>query len=223
MTFAFVAGIFLAIGFVLCFRSLTTEQVTNTSTLETLQQLATLLFGVLVLGEVLTVLQVLAAVMIFLGVLLVASTKGFKINKFLIPAIFANLSWAAYWIVLHYGFGQGNLFPTLIARVVAFLVILVYASFTGNLMESKQKKRAKLSYLLPLAIVLTGFVDAGINISFSFTLASSVVALGSAIYATTPIFVAIIGKLIYKDRLTKLQLLGIALAVLGEIAVVLLL
>ena len=222
MTYALIAGIFFGIGFALCFKSLQTEQVTNTSALEPLQQLTILLFGVLVLSEKLTVTQILAAFMIFVGVLLVSSSKGFKINKFLGPAILANLSWAAYWILLSYGIGgpQSNIFPTLLSRVTAFFVILAYSSITGNLIESKKRRKVK-SAILPLLLILTGFVDAGINLSFSFTLAFRVVALGSAIYATTPIFVALIGRAIYKDKLTKSQLLGIIMAVFGAAAIVL--
>ncbi len=173
--------------------------------------------------EILTPLQIAASVAIFAGVFLVVTKTGFKINRRLISAIYANILWAVYWIVLTYGIRASTsaVLPVLLARISAFIVVFAYSFTTGKLIEKKPNKKQTSSSFYPLLalVLIGGLADAGTNLSFGFAVFFGLVAIGSVITATTPVFIAILGRIFFKDKLTKPQVIGILLAILGAVAI----
>lgn len=227
---AVLAGAFAAFGSLMGFRPLATEQLSNTAALQEIYPPILILFGVFVLGENLTLIQAISIIVIFLGALLVITTEKLKLNRKLLPALISPISWAFYWIVLAYAIDGSGTFalPVLVSRVVATVILVAYVIIKkkeafAKLFAYKDnlKQTRTLTFVISIA-VLAGLADGIGDTLFSYTYGSGFVAIGSAISGLAPIFITIISFYIYKDRLTKLQLTGLVIMVLGAVALSLL-
>lgn len=211
-----ISGVLLALGFLLYYRALETEQVSNTGATGLAQPAIIVLFSILVLGEALTLPQAIGGVIIISGVFLVVTNNELKINRKLLPAILANISWAGYWIFATYAILGSNQvgFPLLISRITA--VILALAAY---LLLSKKtlKQRSKVVDFRPIIAIgiLGGILDGLGNTSFAYVVKLNLLYLASLFNAGVPLLIAGLGYFFYKDKLTKLQLLGIGVAIIG--------
>ncbi|MCL4365066.1 DMT family transporter, partial [Candidatus Marsarchaeota archaeon] len=97
-----LAGAFLGAGYVLYYKALETEQITNVSSIGEIQPAFLLLFGVFILGEKITLIEIAGIFSIFVGSFLVLRTRGLEINRVMIPVIVANILWVVYWILMDY-------------------------------------------------------------------------------------------------------------------------
>ncbi|MDE1804718.1 MAG: DMT family transporter, partial [Candidatus Micrarchaeota archaeon] len=159
---AAISGIFLSIGFVLYYKSLETEQISNTSGTGLLQPALLIIFSVFVLSEPLTLPQIIGGIVIFLGIILILTTERMELNRNLIPAILAQVSWALYWIFATYAIlGSHKVaIPLLISRVVAF--ISGAALFPLLLKKDKISRRSGVAYIAIL-LVIAGILDGAGN------------------------------------------------------------
>jgi len=244
-----IAGILSGIGYLLFFTSLKSEQASNTFALMELQVIVLILFGALVLSEKISYISLLGILLIILGVLAVLYTKELKLNRRLIPAMLANIIWGVSWIFFFYSykFENGIPYAMIINFGTALLVVAFYLIInkvkkynSGNLgtlnikadnrykynagydrnIKKLNKKGDNKKYIIYLGII-AGLLSGIGNVGFSFLESINKVAIGSAISNMQPIFIAIIAYFIYKEKLSKLQSLGIIIAVLGAVAVAL--
>lgn len=219
-----ISGIFLAAGFLYLFKSLETEQITNASALGEMQPAILTLFGILVLQEAITAISAISIVMIFAGEILVISTVGFKINRKLLPAVYANICWTIYWLMLSESISVSGLFAAqaLVARVVGALSIIPVMLIIGSKKATNGKipKKSSIAVKLGLAIVIGALLlslDATGDVFFGLAISLNYEAIGAAITALGPIFVYGISSIVFKDRLTRSQMIGILVMIIGGI------
>jgi drug/metabolite transporter (DMT)-like permease len=218
-----VAGIFWGLGFILIYKSVSTENVTSTYVINEILPAAIILFGVLGLKEHISSLNSVLMAFIFIGAVLVMLMDSLKLNKRLLYALFANFSWAVFWILMITTIDMSRHFamPLLIARVIATAAIALF--FIGVLKKSGTKnvlkKFPKRSMLyLPFAIaIFIGVIDGLGNDMFGFVSTTNLVALGGGIIAISPIVVALLGRIWYKDRLVVVQWIGFGIMVIAAI------
>jgi drug/metabolite transporter (DMT)-like permease len=223
---ALIAGLSLALGYVLVLKSLETEQTSNTWALINLAYISIVIFGVFGLGEAVTLPQVAAILIIFLGAGFVTINRGFKFNKHLIPAIAGNLLWVVYNILMIYGISKYPTSPSLIISaiwIIGFVSLLVYG-IASSRTKSKQFKRL---ITLKLTLPLITFIGVGLvlglgQILFVLVILQKFVAIGGAILAIEPIVIVIAAYLIYKDKMTTFQKAGVIITVIGGIIISLL-
>lgn len=216
-----IAGVFLAGGFLFVYKSLETEQVTNTMVLLNLQYVLIVLFGMFVLSEKISLFQAASLIIIFAGVLLVTVTRDLKLNRMLLPAVIGNLCWTIALVILSYlitnymGASTGAVFIT---RLISFVVAAAFFAFLvkRKTKRSNSRRLKALGFSLPVA---TGIFDGVGQLAFVFIILYKSVALGGAVLALEPVLVAIFGYFLYRDRLTHLQLIGMTLAILGGVAI----
>ncbi|MDE1761689.1 MAG: DMT family transporter [Candidatus Micrarchaeota archaeon] len=215
---AAISGIFLSIGFVLYYKSLETEQISNTSGTGLLQPALLILFSVFVLSEPLTLPQIIGGIVIFLGIILILTTERMELNRNLIPAIMAQVSWALYWIFATYAIlGSHKVaIPLLISRVVAF--ISGAALFPLLLKKDKISRRSGVAYIAIL-LVIAGILDGAGNILFGKVVSLNELQVGSIFSAMVPIVITGLGYVVYKERLTRLQAIGMLAAVMGALII----
>ncbi|MDE1845945.1 MAG: DMT family transporter [Candidatus Micrarchaeota archaeon] len=216
-----LAGAFTAIGFLLVFKSLETQQVTNTLALVNLQYAVIILFGILALSESVSASQYLGLILIFLGALLVTLTRGFRLNLMLVPAILGMIFWGLDIIVVVYGLTIYHNSTTILfffarATGAAFLLAYLLYSLRGA-GTSGVAQRPKVSTRYFFIGLAAGIADGIAILLITFVTLYNTVALGGAILALEPILITIYGYLFYKDRLLPLQLVGVAIAVVGGI------
>ncbi|MDE1834213.1 MAG: DMT family transporter [Candidatus Micrarchaeota archaeon] len=219
------ASVFLGGGYLLYYKALETQQITHVAALGEIQPAILILFGVSALGESVSALSAIGAVVIIVGtvfVLTAGNGRKFEINRLLLPIVFANFLWAVYWVVLTYAIRDyaSYALPLLIARAIAFVLVLGYA-----LMHKKIERQIAAPTkgihvtMLWFFVLMSGLFDGGFNILQGTVINANVVALGNAIIAAGPLLTAVIGRYFFGDKLTDVQKAGVAIAVIGAVAI----
>ena len=172
------------------------------------------------LNESATAMQFAGVLMIFVGALFVISTEGFKINKKLMPALMAYITWTVFWMILTEAITATSTFPSqmLISRIIALVLALIFFISKGG----GSKSLNKLSPVIFGIGILIGVLDGSGDTLFAYTIHTNLVALGAAITALGPLLVAVFSYFIFRDRLTKAQTLGFAIMILGALVIALL-
>jgi drug/metabolite transporter (DMT)-like permease len=212
---------FLAAGYILYYKGVETQQITNISALGVVQPAIIFVFGILVLGEGMNSLEIAGGAAIFIGAALLLLTEKMEVNFMLVPIILANASWAVYWIIMSYAIASYGAFsmPLIIARAFAFVLILAYSFAFGKMEDGIKNMSSAAGFALLLLVVASGVFDGLVNIFFGAVINVGLVAIGSAIVAGTPILTAVLGRLAFRDKLTTLQKIGFLIAVLGSVAI----
>ncbi len=223
-----VAGIFLGAGYFLFYYSLRQEQLSKTTVITEISPIVLVLLGTLVLGEPIRSAVGVGVIMIFAGVLLVIMNEGFTLNRKLVPAVAGSISWAFYWIIMTYAVQSSSNFAMsiFVSQLVSILMMLAYFALDRALMRNvvnairsaASSRRALLGVGL---IAVFGFGNGSADTIFAYVIQLHMVSVAGAINAIVPVFVLIVAYLLYKERLSRLQYLGVALALLGAAIVTL--
>ncbi len=207
-----IGGIITGLGYMLFYKSLERQQVSNAYSTIEIQMVILFLYGVLVLGEAISPKDILGIIIIVLGTFAVTIEKK-KFNRGLLPAIAAQAFWAFGWIFFVYPISvtQNHILPNLIG----FVAVLTLACFMLLIYGCKPETEAKRNMKdAPIGITAGLFSGSGSAI-YAMLIYFKDLALGAAISNTTPIIVAVISHFVYKERLSLLQVLGIIAVVLG--------
>lgn len=222
-------SIFLAAGYILYYKALSQAEVSKVTIFSNIQPLIIFIFGLFFLNEGISAIPLLGGMLIFIGSTLGIYEKGIKIDRRLVPAVFANVSWGIYWIFMAGSVNQSNyVLPLLVARAIASVIVTIFylsikspahQKTTAPRPNSKSAVHKALAItVLPLtmlAVLIGSFVDSGINLTFSLAISLSFAVLGSAIIAFAPMITAVIGRIAFKDELKPYQILGLVMAVIG--------
>lgn len=221
VTLAIGGGASLALGYVFVLKSLETEQATNTWGLINLGYLSIILFGVLVLGEHVTVLQAIAITAILTGAIMVTINRGMKFNRQLLPAIIGNLFWVGFNILIIYNISTYTSSPSAIISILfasGFLILLLYGLFSRKATTTKTLTMPKNRRPFVLFIVSGLMLGAG-QVAFVLVILQHFVALGGAVLAIEPIVVLVLGYALYKERITAFQGVGLLVTVVGAVMI----
>jgi uncharacterized membrane protein len=207
-------GIITGVGYLLFYKSLQKQQASNTFSTIEIQVAILFLYGVLVLGEAVSALDVLGIVIIALGTIAVSIEK-MKFNKGLLPAIVAQVFWALGWIFLVYPISvtPNHILPNLISFIAALGMVCLI------LLACKINKKLDLhpdSKGVAVGISAGLFSGSG-NAVYTLLIYLKELALSAPISNSTPIIIAVIAHFVYKERLSAIQILGIIAVVLGAV------
>ncbi len=207
-------GIITGVGYLLFYKSLQKQQASNTFSTIEIQVAILFLYGVLVLGEAVSALDVLGIVIIALGTIAVSIEK-MKFNKGLLPAIVAQVFWALGWIFLVYPISvtPNHILPNLISFIAALGMVCLI------LLACKINKKLDLhpdSKGVAVGISAGLFSGSG-NAVYALLIYLKELALSAPISNSTPIIIAVIAHFVYKERLSAIQILGIIAVVLGAV------
>lgn len=217
------AGIFLCLGFILIFKSLETEQLTNTVALAEMQPAILTLFGVFVLNNRLSTGEAASILLIFAGAFFVITHEGIKINKKLIPALLGNVSWTIYWILMSISISQSAFIEQMaISRFVgiSLLVILFCLGFARASAKKRvsSKPNSGIPYLIVILAAAAGLLDGTGDTLFGFTMHLNIIAVSAAVTALSPVLVSLFSFVVYRDRLTRPQLIGFVAMIAGALS-----
>ena len=221
VTLAIGGGASLALGYVFVLKSLETEQATNTWGLINLGYLSIILFGVLVLGEHVTVLQAIAITAILTGAIMVTINRGMKFNRQLLPAIIGNLLWVGFNILIIYNISTYTSSPSAIISILfasGFLILLLYGLFSRKATTAKTLTMPKNRRPFVLFIVSGLMLGAG-QVAFVLVILQHFVALGGAVLAIEPMVILVLGYALYKERITAFQGVGLLVTVVGAVMI----
>ncbi len=213
-----VSSIFFLIGYILNFKTLKTEQATNTFALSQIQSIMLILFGILILREQLEFMKIIAIIFLIVGSIFIITNEKLKINKQFGYAAFANISWGIYWFIITIVITTTSANPIssiTLARVIAFVFSLIFLVNFITKMKSRQPNPKKISAkkkIIPILFVAAVFDGMG-NIFFVLVDKLNNLVLGSIFLAITPALIGIFAYIVFKDRFNKLQLLGLFIIV----------
>lgn len=219
---AIFAGLFLSLGFIMTFKALSTEYLSSVVVIGELYPAIFVLFGLVVLGQSVSTIQLLSILVIFAGACMIITTEKLTINRRLIPAIIAAVAWTIYWIAMTYSVTSAGTFafPILISRLVGIPFVVVYLMMDRNAVNelkslgSRLGRNRTLMVLIALTAIASG-ADAVGDVIFGITISSAVLVIGAALVALQPMAASFFGFLFYRERLTKLQFSGLIIMVAG--------
>jgi drug/metabolite transporter (DMT)-like permease len=212
---AVITGFAISVGYVLFYKTMETEQISNSIALSELSAATFVIFGFVVFGESIGLIGAIGVITVFIGAGLVAITEELKFNSKLIPATAAFIVWAAGFIVFAYSIKTSGTFamPLIIVKLTALLSFAFVARFAG-FRKPSEKLRSHAT-----GIITTGLFDGTGTAAFGLVTMLAAIGLTGVINAVTPVLAAIIGYRYYKERFTKLQLTGFIIMVAGALVV----
>jgi drug/metabolite transporter (DMT)-like permease len=210
-----IGGMFMAIGYLFFYVSLKKEQASNTFATIEIQVVLIALYGILALHESVALAQGFGMVLVVLGILMVSFEKGHKFNKDLLPAMLANVFWAFGWIALVYPIAHSStsLLPVWISFVAD--IVLVSAVMLANARHMRNAAAAKINARGAAIGLSAGLASATGNSLYSLFVSMRQLVIGTVLSNTSPAIVAVFAHFAYHDRLTKLQIAGLAVVVTG--------
>lgn len=219
-----ISGIFLALGFLFFFRMFKSELLSSGAGLLAIQPALLFIFGFLVLGEPINLFDILGAVFVLFGIVLISKKKGsLRINKAFVYGIIGNVSWVIYWILVSYAI-QGVSQPVLqltVSRVVSCAVVGLALLLTWKAVKKERTQKAGTSHRLFYIGNLAGILNGLGTVLFAIVIVLKFLAIGSIITALGPALLAVFVIIIYKERPEKMKVVGIAIAVIGALLIAL--
>lgn len=222
------AGFFLSLGFLLKYLSLSTEQVTNIGAVAQVQPALLVIFGIFLFNEQVNSLTIISMLIVFIGAGFITITKDFKINKNLVPAILSSASWGIYWILITISVGNtGNFLASLFfSRISGVVLLLIFFSrmkghVTEKAMQYKKINGEEALTVIALLGLATGLFNGIGDTLFGVVAKYNEVAVGSVIGIAGLVFLATAAYFLYKERLTKLQLAGFVVVLIGTLGLAL--
>ena len=218
---AIISGLFLGAGYPLFYMSMEKEQVTKVSSLTEIQPTIIVVAGLLIFGERISLYHGIGMVLIFAGVAMLMAEERMKINRNLLPAVMANVCWGLYWVIIAFSISYGLAFiaALMVARITAAIMTYYYAHRNSKLPTLHAFIHILTTKRLMYALAVVGIIDGVFNLIFGFVTASNYLAIGGSILAIAPLFVALLGALIYRDRLRALQLAGLFVVIAGSVII----
>ncbi|MEA3239895.1 MAG: DMT family transporter [Candidatus Bipolaricaulota bacterium] len=219
-----------AISDALLFRSLLHLGAHRTALLMALIPVASALFAWGTLGEELTAIQAVAALVTVSGIVLVISTRSSdreaantsrRTSFGILCALGAVVAQSLRYILSKQGMSGG--FPILSTNVMQILAatvaVWIVAAFRGTIRGSLAPLRERTAVLSTVGGAFTGpFL--GVSLSL-VALSAAPVGIASTLMALMPVFLLPVSRFAFKERITLRATIGTALAV-GGVAVLLL-
>ncbi len=217
--FSVLAGIATALTWFLVYKTLETEQVSNTVSLTGLSAIMIIVFGILILKENVTAVEGLSIVAILVGAFLATTNSRFRLNRGYVPAIAAQaFSGASAFLLVFALQASGGIFtPLIIAGIAEFATMAAYLKIRPQ--NTKHLKTANASVRQRAYGAFLGIFQGLGGVGFLALAYVNFLAVGYAITATEGGFVILLGYLIYRDRFEKHQAIGLILLVIGAIAI----
>ena len=163
----------------------------------------------LLLGERITATQWLGILIALGAITLVvyAPTDGAPSRSVIVHALIASIGFAAFFIVLNQTSEDSGLWPLIAARSVSIPLALTLAAVTAT---ASIPGRASLR-----PVIIAGVADMAANITVLLSLQTGPLGVNTVLIALYPAFTAVAAVIVLRERPSKPQLAGIALALLA--------
>lgn len=211
-------GLLLLVGFVAFNEALRIENAPLVGTITASFTAVVVILSIIFLGDSISAQQLTAILIIFLGLFLsTIKFKDFKnINALLSPgvlfAFIAMFSWGIYFTFIKIPVQQiGWFWPNYISFLLFPLVFLI-TKIRKIRINKPNYKNAFLPLLL--VVLLTGTAE----FSFNFAIGEGLSSIVAPIAGSYPTLFVILAFLIFKDPITRQQILGIIITLIGIVA-----
>jgi drug/metabolite transporter (DMT)-like permease len=134
------------------------------------------------------------------------------------PFLIAGAGIGTILIVLKYSPTDSGLASILVMRLVstALLNIVLIANWLRLRRSKLSKSKTAIPAKLWWAVVAAGLFDSSANIFFTLALRSGSLSVVSVLTALYPLGTILLARLILKERIGKIQMVGVLLALSGS-------
>jgi drug/metabolite transporter (DMT)-like permease len=216
------AGVASAIGITALYASLAIGPISIISPLgAVLGAMVPLIFG-FIIGDRFGPLAWIALLLILVSVVLVGFIPGADVRlpsaKGLLLAFVAGAGIGTILIVLKFSPSDSGLASVITMRVVSALLlnILVLATWLNLRRKGIAKPKTSMAGKYWWAVIAAGIFDSSANIFFTLALRSGSLSVVSVLTALYPLGTIILARLILKERVARIQMFGVLLALSGS-------
>jgi drug/metabolite transporter (DMT)-like permease len=216
------AGVASAIGITALYASLAIGPISIISPLgAVLGAMVPLIFG-FIIGDRFGPLAWIALLLILVSVVLVGFIPGADVRlpsaKGLLLAFVAGAGIGTILIVLKFSPSDSGLASVITMRVVSALLlnILVLATWLNLRRKRIAKPKTSMAGKYWWAVIAAGIFDSSANIFFTLALRSGSLSVVSVLTALYPLGTIILARLILKERVARIQMFGVLLALSGS-------
>lgn len=210
-----ILGVILLSGAVAFFEALRISSASLVGTIVASFPAITVILSTVFLKEAININQILAIAILFTGIILsTLNIKDLKNGKFIsnkgiFLAFITMITWGIYFAFIKIPVNQiGWFWPAYFSIIVFPFILLIMRMRKIKLQKIDQK-----SILLPL-IVSVIILAAG-DFSYNFAVSQGLISVVAPIAGANPALFAPLAYFIFKDKITKQQVLGIATTLVG--------
>lgn len=208
-------GILFIVALVAFYQALKIDSSSVVGTIASSFAAVTVVLSIVFLKEQISLPQTLSIVIIFLGVIMSSlelnrlKRDKLTLSKGIILALVAMIFWGIYFTFIKIPVSKiGWFWPTYITYL-SFPLMLFFLKFK----KMKIKKPTLKSGLMPIiiSVILTGSAE----FSYNFAISKGQVSLIAPIAGSYPTLFVLLSFIIFRDSITKQQLFGIIITLLG--------
>lgn len=216
LVFSFLLGIIgSVIAFIAFYEALRIGPVSLVGTIVGSFAALTVILSIVFLGEKITIEQSISILIIFLGVILSSLNfaelmkRKFVLGRGTVLALVAMICWGVYWALIKIPVKEiGWFWPLYIGSLTSPLIFII-AKFRKVKINSPIHNGG-FRYLFVSALLLT----IGGN-TFNYAISKGLVSIVAPIAGSYPTLFVILAFLVFKDKITKQQILGIVTTLVG--------
>ena len=213
-----ILGVILLSGAVAFFEALRISSASIVGAIVASFPAITVIISTVFLKETVNANQILAIGVIFIGIIL--STLNFKdlrngkltSNKGTLLAFITMITWGIFFAFIRIPVNQIGWFWPAYFSIAVFPFILLIMKVRKIKLQNKIKK----NILLPL-IISTVILSAG-DFSYNFAISQGLTSIVVPIAGANPVLFIILAFIFFKDKITKQQVAGIMLTLVGIMA-----
>jgi len=209
-----IEAFLVLLGYIAFYRGIEVENISIVSPIVAGYPVVIILLSYFILREVFTLHQIIAFILMILGLVLVSIKKKAKIgdNKGVYMAITAMLAFGSAIFLFGYLIKATNwIFALVFGRILTMLLIFNYLKF--------RKIQLKVPKSILPFLIMVGILEIGGAISYSFGVNVSLVSLVSVISSLYPLILVMLAGIFLKERISNAQKLGIFTILLGLVLI----
>lgn len=214
-----VASFFYASGYLFFYKAFEIGNVTIVSATINLNVIIAMLLAFLFLGQRLTFMQSIAVFMVIFGVILVSinfkdlKKNGLNLMTGVKETLMASVLYAVFWNLSEIiSENIGWLATSLFVKIFAIILLIAFSKFAASDL-SLRNSASKIK----LVVFLVGVLEAAAIVSVNFGLERGDLILVSPISSALSIVTISLAVIFLKEKVTKIQTLGIITAIAGII------
>lgn len=219
LLFNITLGIIATAGLVAFYEGLRIGSASLVGTISASFAAFVVVLSIIFFKEAISTNQAIAIIIVFVGFILASldfdelKKRKVKVGREIILAIVAMITWSIYWTFIKVPIKEvGWFWPHYINTLSAIPVLFLYIYARKMGVTSLNHKGAFLPILLNAALLGAG------SLAFNFSLQEGLAAVVAPIAGSYPTLFVALAFWFFKDKITKLQVGGIIITLIGIVA-----
>lgn len=218
LLFNIILGVIATAGLVAFYEGLRIGSASLVGTVSSSFVAPVVILSIIFFKEAISQQQALAIVIIFFGLIFSSldfdelKKRNFRVGKEIILSVVAMVCWAIFWTFIKIPIREvGWFWPGYISTISSIPAMYIYIKLKKFKITGINHKKAFLPIFFNAALLGGG------SLSFNYALQKGLAAVVAPIAGSYPTLFAVLAYLAFRDKITKLQIAGISVTLLGII------